>query len=161
MFHIYVHISSFCFHPTLNLILSLRNNQVHTFHSAFPSSPPILFLDRFALCICLVHQRNVSGWAGGFVVPGSLGCAEGSEPESALCFGSGKNSSTVYLVFECFCWFARIAFDAHHPSLLLNSCKWDNLVPIHITLVMVLLYRGLGFNLYRQFKNLWQSRYYW
>ena len=68
-------------------------------------------------------------WAGGFVVPGSLGCTEGSDLEFVSCFGFGKNSSAVYLLFECFCWFAGIAFDAHHPSPLLHSCKWNNLVP--------------------------------
>ena len=78
------------------------------------------------------------------MVSGSLECAEGSEPEFASCFGSGKYSSAVYLVFQCFCWSVGIAFDAHHSSLLLHSCKWDNLVPICITLVLVLLYWGLA-----------------
>ena len=86
----------------------------------------------------------MSGWAGSFVVSGSVECTEDSEPEFALCFGSGKYSSAVYLVFECFCWSVRITFDAHHPSLLLHSCKWDILVPIHIALVLVLLYWGLA-----------------
>ena len=129
MFHIYVHTDNFCLHPTLNLILSLRNNRVHTFHWAFPSSPPTLFLDGFDLHICLVHQRIVSGWAGGFVVSDSLECTEGSECSSA-----------VYLVFECFCWSAGIAFDVCHPSILLHFCKWDSLVSIHINLGLVLLY---------------------
>ena len=108
MFCIYVHIYTFHLHLTLNLILSLRSNQVHTFHCTFPSSPPTLFLDGFAPHICPVHQRIVFRWAESFVVPGSLGCAEGSEPEFASCFGSGQNSSGVYLVFECFCWFAEL-----------------------------------------------------
>ena len=119
----------FTFIWLLSVILSLRNNRVHTFHQAFLSSPPTLFLDGFALCICPVHQRIVSGWAGGFVVSDSLECAEGSQCSSA-----------VYLVFKCFCWSAGITFDVCHPSLLLHFCKWDSLVPIHIALVLVLLY---------------------
>ena len=99
----------------------------------------------------------MSGHAGGFVVPGSLECTEGPEPEFALCFGSGKNSSVVYLVYECLCWFAGVAFGAHHPNLLLHSCKWDSSVPIHITLVWCCCTGGwlilfLGLNLYRQFR---------
>ena len=97
------------------------------------------------LCISVWYIEGLClGGLEGFVVLGSLGCAEGSEPEFALCFGSGKNSSAVYLVFECFCWFAGIAFDACHPSLLQHSFKWDSLVPICIALVLVLLYWGLA-----------------
>ena len=37
-----------------------------------------------------------------------------------------------------------IAFGGHHPNLLLYFCKWGNLVPICITLLLVvLLYWGL------------------
>ena len=101
----------------------------------------------------------VSGWAGDFVVPDSLGCAEGSVPEIALCFGSGKNSSVLFLVFECLCWLAGIAFGSCHPNLLLDSCKWDNSVPIHITLVWCCsigawLIWFLGLNLYGQIRIL-------
>ena len=71
------------------------------------------------------------------MVPGSLGCMEGSEPGFASNFGFGKNTSAVYLVFKCFCQFVVIAFDGYCPSLLLHFCKWDSLVPIHITLVLV------------------------
>ena len=77
------------------------------------------------------------------MVLGSLGCAEGPEPEFASCFGSGQNSF-VYLVFECLCWFAGIVFAVYHPNLLLYSCKWDSLVPICIALVLVLLHWGLA-----------------
>ena len=52
------------------------------------------------------------------MVPGSLGCIEGSEP--GLVFG--RNTSAMYL-FECFCQFAEIAFDAHLPNLLLHPCR--------------------------------------
>ena len=65
MFHICVHIYRSHLHPTLNLILSLRNSQVHTFHRTSPSSPPTLFLDGFAQLIYPVCQRIVSGCAGG------------------------------------------------------------------------------------------------
>ena len=46
----------------------------------------------------------VSGCAGSFVVPDSLGPEDdgGPEPEGVLYFGSGRNSSAVYLVVECF-----------------------------------------------------------
>ena len=84
------------------------------------------------------------GALGGSVVPGSLGCTEGPEPEFASCFESGKNSSAVYLVFECLCWFAGVAFGAHHPNLLLHSCTCNSSVPICITLVLVLLHWGLA-----------------
>ena len=37
-----------------------------------------------------------------------------------------------------------IAFGGYYPNLLLYSCKWGNVVPIHIALLlMVLLYWGL------------------
>ena len=78
------------------------------------------------------------------MVSDCLECTEGSEPEFASCLGSGRCSSVVYLVFECFCWSAGIAFDACHPSLLLYFCKWDSLVPICIAMVLVLLYRRLA-----------------
>ena len=126
MFHIYVHIDNFHLLLTLNLILSLGNNWVHSFHWPFPSSPPTLFLDGFALHICPIHQWIVSRCAGGFVVSDCFVCAE--------C------SFAVYLVSERFCWSAGFVFDVCHPSLLLHFCKWDSLVPICITLVLVLLY---------------------
>ena len=90
---------------------------------------------------------NVSGFAGSFVVPGSLGseCTESSEPEVVMYFGSGRNSSAVYLVFECFWCFVGVVFGAHHPNLLLYSCKWDSSVPICIILPLVaLLHWGLA-----------------
>ena len=70
----------------------------------------------------------VSGWVWDYVVPDSLGCTESSEPKIALCFGSGKNSSAVYLPFECFCWFAGIVFGASHPNffcILANGTIWS------------------------------------
>ena len=74
-----------------------------------------------------------------FVAPGNLGseCAESPEPE-VVYFGSGGNS-VVYLVFVCFSYFPGAVFDAHHPNLLLYSCKWDSLVPIHIVLLLGML----------------------
>ena len=87
----------------------------------------------------------VSGCTGSFVVPGSLGCAEGPEPEVVMYFGSGRNSSDVYHMFGCFWWFAGVVFGAHHLDLLLYSCKWDSSVPIHIVLLLVvLLHWGFG-----------------
>ena len=44
------------------------------------------------------------------MVPGSPGCAEGSDHEFASCFGSGKNSSAGHLVFERLCWFGWSCF---------------------------------------------------
>ena len=110
----------------LNLILSLRNSQVHTFCWASPSSTPTLFLDGLDLHISLVHWRIVSRCAGGFVVPSSLGCADSSEPDFASCFGSEKKSSAVYLVLECLYWFVGVVFGAHHPNILLHSSKGDS-----------------------------------
>ena len=39
--------------------------------------------------------------------------------------------------------FVETAFDVHHPNPLLHFCKWDNLVPICITLALVLLNEDL------------------
>ena len=144
MVHIYVHIDSFLLHLTLNVALSLRNNQVHTFHWAFPSSPPTLFSDGCLLCISVCISKDCV-WVGWgvlwyLVVLGALRVLSLNLP----CVLGLESSSAVYLVFECFCWFAGIAFDAHHPSLLLHSCKWDTLVPICTTLILVLLYWGLA-----------------
>ena len=89
----------------------------------------------------------ISGCAGSFVAPGSLGseCAESPEPEVVVHFGSGGNSSAVYLVFECFWYFAGAVFGTHHPNPLLHSCKWDSLVPICIVLLLgVLSHSGLA-----------------
>ena len=49
---------------------------------------------------------------------------------------------TVYL-FVCPFQFAEVASDALHPIPLLHFCKWDNLVPIHISLAILLLNWGL------------------
>ena len=44
---------------------------------------------------------------------------------------------------------AKFDFGGHHPSPPLHSYKWDNSVPIHISLLVVLLWHwgllGLGF----------------
>ena len=161
MFHIYVCNNSFLLHLTLSLTLSLKNNQVHTFCSAIPFSPPTLFLNVFVLHISLAHQRIVSGWTGGFVVPGSLGYSEGSEPEFASYFGFGKNTSAIYLVFwvflsVCCSWFWCSLFlglfcifangTIGSPSTLLWFWCW-------CTGVWLIWF--LGFNLYRQLRNLW------
>ena len=85
----------------------------------------------------LAPQRTVFGWVG-FVVFGSFWCAECFVPGLASHLGFGKNISAVHL-FVCCYWLVEIAFDAHHPNPLLHFCKWDNLVPIHITQALVLL----------------------
>ena len=78
----------------------------------------------------------VSGCTGSFVVPGSLWSeyAESPEPEVDVYFGCERNSPAVYLVFECFWYFAGAVFGVYHPNPLLYSCKWDSLVPISIIL---------------------------
>ena len=89
----------------------------------------------------------VSGCAGSCVASGSLGseCAVSPEPEVVMYVGSGRNSSAVYLVFEYFWCFVGVVFGAHHPNLLLYSCKWDSSVLICIVqLLVVLLHWGLA-----------------
>ena len=84
----------------------------------------------------------VSGWTGSFVALGSLE-SEGAlspVPEVVGYFESGGNSSAaVHFGFECFWCFAGFVFGIHHPNLLLCFCKWDNLVPIHIILLLVVV----------------------
>ena len=75
------------------------------------------------------------------MVPHSLWCTEGFVPGLTLYLGFGKGISAVHL-FECFCQFAEAASDNLHPNLL-HLCKWDNLVPIHIALALILLSWGL------------------
>ena len=92
MFHTCAHIYSSLLHLTWNLTLNQKNSQVHTFHWASPSSPLILFLDRSALLICLVHQMIVSGCAGSFVALNRLGSegVQGPVPEVVMCFEPGR-----------------------------------------------------------------------
>ena len=78
----------------------------------------------------------------GFVVPDSLWCAEGFVPGLALYLAFGKGISAVHL-FVYFCQFVEAASDVLCPNPLLHFCKWDNLVPICITLALILLNWGL------------------
>ena len=99
----------------------------------------------------------MSGWAGDFVVPGSLGCTEGSEPEFASCFGSGKNSSAVYLVFEFFVGLLVLLLMLTIPvffHILANGTIWSSTTLLWFwcccTGGWLILF--LGFNLYRWFR---------
>ena len=72
------------------------------------------------------------------MVPDSLWCTKGFVHGLASYLGFGKGISAVHL-FVCFCQFVEAASDVLHPNPLLHFCKWDNLVPICITLALVLL----------------------
>ena len=129
MSHIYAHTDSFLLHLTLSLTLSLKNNQVHTFlltcsifsshsllkhiYSAYRSNTLKLCLGGLGILWYLVVFFALR------VLSLSLPCI----------LGLGRDTLAVCSVFECFCQFAGIAFDACHPSLLLHFCKWDNMGP--------------------------------
>ena len=74
----------------------------------------------------------------GFVVPDSFWCTEGFVSGLALYLGLEKGISAVHL-FVHFCQIVEVASEGLHPNPLLHFCKWDNLVPIHITLALLLL----------------------
>ena len=74
------------------------------------------------------------------MAPGSYGSegTESPEPDVHLEFG-GNFSVVVPFVFECFWCFVGVVFGAHHPNLPPYFCKWDNSVPIHIILLLVVV----------------------
>ena len=82
------------------------------------------------------------GWAGFVVLDDCLWCAGGFVLGLVLYLGFGMGTLAVYL-FVCTCQFAEVASDALCPNLLLQFCRWDNLVPICISPVLVLLNWGL------------------
>ena len=120
----------------LSLAPSQRSNDVHIFHSVVPFSSPTLFSNISVLHIGLAHQRMFG--CAGCVVPDSFWCAGGFVPGLALYLGLGKGISAVHL-FKHFCQIVEVPSDVLHPNHLLHFCKWDNLVPVHITLALVLL----------------------
>ena len=117
-------------HQTLNLALSQRNSQVHIFHLVVPFSSHTLFSGVSVLHISLTHQRMFG--CAGFVVPDSFWCANGFVPGLALYLSLGKGTSAVHQIVE-------VVSDVLHPNPLLHFCKWDNLVPIHISLALLQL----------------------
>ena len=72
----------------------------------------------------------------GFVVPDRVWCTEGFEPRVALYLGLEKGTSAVHQIVE-------VVSDVLHPNSLLHFCKWDNLVPICISLALLQLKLGL------------------
>ena len=117
-------------HQTLSLTLSQRNNQVHIFHSVIPFSSPTLFSSISVLHISLAHWRMFG--CAGFVVPDSFWCTDGFVAGLALHLGLGKGISAMHQMVE-------VASDVLCPNPPLHFCKWDNLVPIHIALALLLL----------------------
>ena len=71
-----------------------------------------------------------------------LWCAEGFVPGLASYLGFGKGISAVHL-FAYFCQFVEAASDVLCPNPVLHFCKWDNVVPTCIALVLILLNWGL------------------
>ena len=100
----------------------------------------------------------VSGCAGSFVVPGSLGCTESPEPEVVVYFGSGRNSSVVYLVFEHFWYFAGAVLVLTIPIFLYILAKgtvWSPSTSFWFWWCCCTggwLFLSLGLHLYGQFR---------
>ena len=128
MFHTCVRICKSLLHLTLSLVLSQRSSLVHTCHSIVPFSSPILFSSVFVLYINQVHQK-ISGSAGLGVIYSSC-CVRG--PELVWCFGLGEGTFVVHQA-------VGVASDALHPNPPPHFYKWGNLVPIHISPVLLQL----------------------
>ena len=141
-FHIFIPLSN------LSQILSLNKNLGQICHLVFPFSLPTLFFDRSALCINLVCQRIFTRSAGSSVAGG----AGNPAARNAVCLvGAGGlgpggigNSSVVVavcLAIECMGCSAGalsilllLALQITIPVPFYIFYKWDNLVPIHISL---------------------------
>ena len=87
---------------------------IESLHFFFPSSVEFLI----GLSTCQEHQMSVTWSNGNFVASGN--------------FGSGGTASGADVA-------VGTALGGHHPSLLLSFYRWDNSVPIHTYLPLVLL----------------------
>ena len=91
----------------------------------------------------------VTGSTESFVAGGAVTFMFGNAVGLAVfdSFGSGHTGNLAYevavhLMPECLEYFAEFVFDGHHPCPPLYFYKWDNLVPIHISLPLVLQQHG-------------------
>ena len=97
----------------------------------------------YLLCILVWHIKGL--YSDGMVLwyPVVSGVLRVLSLDQPHILGLGRILLLYILCLVVFCQFVVILFDVLYPSILLHFCKWDSLVPIHITLVLVQVPQGL------------------